>query len=87
MIWRIELTAQARKQLSKLDRSAAHRILKYLRRIESLENPRQPGQALHGQLAELWRYRVGDYRLICEIQDDRLLVLVVRISHRKKVYR
>jgi mRNA interferase RelE/StbE len=86
LTWRIELTAQARKQLSKLDRNAAHRILKYLRRIEHLENPRQPGKALHGQLAELWRYRVGDYRLICEIRDDLLLVLVVRIGHRKKIY-
>ena len=75
MAWRIELTGEARKQLQKLDRTEAKRIRDYLRRIETLDDPRQSGKALRGRLGELWRYRVGSYRLVCELRDEILVVL------------
>jgi mRNA interferase RelE/StbE len=88
LAWRIELTDKARKQLKKIGRTEAKRIRDYLRqRIEPMDDPRQLGKALKGQLSELWRYQVGDYRLVCELRDEVLVVLVVRIGHRKEVYR
>ena len=87
MAWRIELTGEARKQLQKLGHTEAKQILDYLRRIETLESPRQTGKALKGRLAELWRYRVGNYRLVCELRDEVLVILVIRIGHRSDVYR
>lgn len=87
MAWRIEITDEARKQLKKLGHAEAKRIRDYLRhRVEPLDNPRQLGKSLKGELSELWRYRVGDYRLICELRDETLVVLVVRIGHRKQIY-
>jgi mRNA interferase RelE/StbE len=89
MAWKIELSAQADRELGKLDPQQRKRILKFLRdRLASLDNPRSIGQALHGsKLGEFWKYRVGDYRLVCKIEDDRLLVIVLRIGHRREVYR
>ena len=86
MVWRIEVSASARKQLGKLGHSEAKRIRDYLRiQIEPLENPRAFGKPLKG--SNLWRYRVGNYRLICDLRDGTLVVLVVRIGHRREVYR
>lgn len=85
MAWRIELTDEAVKQLKKIGHADAKRILRG--RIQPLEDPRQLGKPLTGQLGELWRYRVGNYRLIASIEDDEIRVLVVRIGHRSKVYR
>ncbi|MFB6260763.1 MAG: type II toxin-antitoxin system RelE/ParE family toxin [Thiohalorhabdaceae bacterium] len=86
MAWAIELEAQAEKELAKLDRPVAQRILRFLReRVRPLEDPRLLAKPLKG-LSELWSYRVGDYRLLCEIRDETLVVLVVRIWHRKEVY-
>ncbi len=88
MAWTIELTDAAFRQLEQLDRSVAQRIRRFLHeRLARMENPRGIGQALHGQLEEYWKYRVGDYRLIVEIVDDRLVILVVRIGHRREIYR
>ena len=88
MAWRIELAASAEKSLSKLDRTAAKRITTFLReRVASADDPRSSGKALAGQLAGLWRYRVGDYRVICQIEDGKLLILVVTIGHRGDIYR
>jgi mRNA interferase RelE/StbE len=89
MASRIELSAEADRELGKLDPQQSKRILNFLReRIARLENPRSIGQALHGsRLGEFWKYRVGDYRLICKIEDDRLLILVLRIGHRREIYR
>lgn len=88
MAWRIELTDEAVKQLGKIGHTDAKRIRDYLReRIQPLENPRQLGKPLAGQLGELWRYRVGNYRLVASIEDNKLCILVVRIAHRSKVYR
>ena len=86
--WTIEYTATARTQLLKLDRRMARRIVDYMNdRVAGLENPRNLGKALTGQMGEFWRYRVGDCRVICDIQDDVLRVLVVRVGSRNKVYR
>lgn len=89
MAWTIELSGLARKNLAKLDQQTAQRILRFLNdRVQPLENPRLIGEALKGsKLGEFWKYRVGDYRIIASIEDDRLFVLVVRIGNRREVYR
>ena len=88
MAWKIDYTDTAREQLRKLDRQLARRILDYMdERVAGSENPRGSGKALHGPLGGLWRYRVGDCRVICNIQDERLRVLVVQIGNRSEVYR
>ena len=89
MAWTIEFDEQAVRQLARLDRQDATRIRNYLRdRVAPLDNPRQLGKALTGsRLGELWRYRVGDFRVICDLQDGRLLVLVLGVGHRSQVYR
>lgn len=83
MAWTLEFDPSAKKELAKLERPVAKRILAFLKeRVK--ENPRSLGTALHGQkLGEFWKYRVGDYRIICKIEDGRLCVLVVRIGHRR----
>lgn len=88
MAWRIELTDEAVKQLKKIGHADARRIRDYLRgRIQPLEDPRQLGKPLSGQLSELWRYRIGNYRVIASIEDHEVKILVVRIGHRSKIYR
>jgi mRNA interferase RelE/StbE len=89
MAWAVELSEEADRELSKLDAQHRKRILKFLyQRVARLDNPRSIGQALHGtRFGEFWKYRVGDYRLICKIEDDRLIVLVLRVGHRKEIYR
>ncbi|MGB2645645.1 MAG: type II toxin-antitoxin system RelE/ParE family toxin [Candidatus Acidiferrum sp.] len=89
MSWQVELSATAAGELQKLDPQQRKRILKSLHeRLAPLENPRSIGQALHGsRFGEFWKYRVGDYRLISKIEDARVLVLVLRIGHRREVYR
>jgi mRNA interferase RelE/StbE len=83
---KVEYTELAKKKLKKLDQHEAKLIKEYMQEIEKLEDPRTRGKALKGNLRGLWRYRVEDYRLICEIQDNKLIVLVLTIDHRKKVY-
>jgi mRNA interferase RelE/StbE len=89
MAYNVELSESAERELRKLDASQAKRILKFLhQRVAKLDDPRGIGEALHGsRLGEFWKYRVGDYRLICKIEDDRLIVLVLRVGHRKEIYR
>ncbi|MGB1187598.1 MAG: type II toxin-antitoxin system RelE family toxin [Cycloclasticus pugetii] len=87
MAWKVEVTELALKQLKKMGQSEGRMITQYLRkRIEPLDDPRQLGKSLKGELSNLWRYRVGDYRLICEINENELIVLVVRVGHRKGIY-
>ena len=87
LTWTIEYTQTARAQLRKLDKQMARRIVDYMNeRVAGLEEPRSLGKALTGPLGELWRYRVGDCRVICDIQDAALRVLVVRVGSRGKVY-
>jgi len=86
--WRIEITRTAEKQITKLSRSAQKLVQRFLReRLRSAENPRQWGKPLHGEKRSLWRYRVGENRLICDIQDEKLLVLLLEVGHRKDIYR
>lgn len=87
MAWRVELDRQAEKDLDRIDRQEARRILVYLReRVAGLDDPRGIGEALKGPLGGLWKYRVGAYRIIADIRDEEILVLVLRIGHRSKVY-
>ncbi|MFI4940305.1 MAG: type II toxin-antitoxin system RelE/ParE family toxin [Burkholderiales bacterium] len=88
MAWTIDYTDTAKAQLRKLDKQTARRIVDYMdERIASSENPRNAGRALTGPLGGLWRYRAGDCRVICDIQDGALRVLVVQVGNRREVYR
>jgi mRNA interferase RelE/StbE len=88
LAWRIEITRTATKQITKLDQQPQKSILRFLReRLAGAENPRQWGRALQGEKRGLWRYRVGDYRLICDIQDQKITILALELGHRKDVYR
>ena len=88
MAWTIDYSNTAREQLRKLDKPAARRIVNYMdERIATLENPRNAGKPLVGALGGLWRYRIGDCRVICDIHDGALRVLVVRLGNRREVYR
>ena len=89
MAYSVELAESAERELGKIDAQHRRRILKFLsERVGKLDDPRSIGQALHGsELGEFWKYRVGDYRLICKIEDQRLLVLVLRVGHRREIYR
>jgi mRNA interferase RelE/StbE len=89
MAWTIELDRAALRDIQKLDPQIATRILTFLqKRVAKLANPRSIGEALKGStLGEFWKYRVGDYRIICSIEDRSLRILVVRIGNRREVYR
>lgn len=87
MAWRVDFTPAAAKQLRKLDRQIGGRIAAYLQEVvSSCGHPRERGRGLTANRAGLWRYRVGDYRVICDLEEDQLLVLVVQIGHRREVY-
>ncbi len=84
MAWSIEFDPSARRELEKLDKSVSDRILKFLRqRLAPLDDPRTIGERLHGPLRQYWKYRIGDYRLICSLKEDRLVVIVVQLGHRR----
>lgn len=87
MIWRIEFLDTAKRELKKLDKRWQLVILDYLEdEIRNLDNPRNRGKALVGDKQGLWRYRVADYRIVCEIHDAELLIIAITIGHRKNVY-
>lgn len=89
MAWRVEFAKGAQKDLSMLDAPAQEHILRFLAaRVDSRDDPRNLGEALKGPVVgRYWKYRVGDYRIICDLQDALLRVLVVRVGHRREVYR
>jgi mRNA interferase RelE/StbE len=89
MAWKVELDPAAERELDKLDPQIAKRILKFLfERVAKLDAPRSLGKALQGsKLGEFWKYRVGDWRIICKIEDEQVTVLVLRIRHRSNAYR
>ena len=89
MAWRIEFEDAALKELAKLDKPVARRILAFLReRVAVLDDPRSVGEALNGsKLGEFWKYRVGDYRIVAHIEDGALRVLVLKVGNRREVYR
>ena len=83
---KIELNDRAKKDFAKLDKHIQIQIFKKLKFIESLNDPKDDGKLLAGNLLGLWRYRSGDYRILAQILDDKLIILVVKIYHRKNVY-
>ena len=89
MAYSAELAESADRELDKLDAPQRKRIPKFLHeRVAKLDDPRSIGQALHGsQLGEFWKCRAGDFRLISKIEDDRLVVLVLRVGHHREIYR
>ncbi len=87
MAWTVEVSDYAEKQLRKLDKPIQKRLLDWLEdRIEGCKNPRHFGEPLRGEMAGLWRYRIGDYRVICEIQDQQFIVLALAVGHRREIY-
>jgi mRNA interferase RelE/StbE len=86
--WKVEVDREAKRDLEKLDPQVVRRIERFLfERIAVLDDPRGIGEALRGsRLGEFWRYRVGDWRVICKIEDERLIVLALRVGHRREIY-
>ena len=89
MAWRVEFDPDAVKDLKKLDKQVQAHILDFLReRLARLDNPRELGEPLAGsKLANYWKYRVGDWRIICDLQDERIVVRVLRVGNRREIYR
>jgi mRNA interferase RelE/StbE len=89
LAWQIEFEESAKKELAKLDRQVARRLIDFLKnRVLSQRDPRSVGQALRGsKLGEFWKYRVGDFRIIASIRDERMTVLVLRVGNRSDIYR
>lgn len=89
LAWRIEFEDAALKELAKLDKPVARRILAFLReRVAALDDPRSIGEALKGsKLGEFWKYRMGDYRIIANIEDGVMRILVLKVGNRREVYR
>ena len=88
MVWRIEFDPRAVKELAKLDQPIQRRIVKVLKdRIACLDDPRSIGEALRGEeLGRFWKYRIGSYRIICDIRDEEIVILVLRFGDRKEIY-
>jgi mRNA interferase RelE/StbE len=87
-MWRVEFDRDAARDFRKLATAAQRAILRFLReRVATADDPRRLGKPLVGDLKGLWRYRIGDYRIVARIEDERLIVLVVTVGHRREVYR
>lgn len=87
MTWKVEFDNRARKELRKLNPQTQNRILKWLREtLATSEDPRRTGKSLNGRMKGLWRYWIGAYRIISQIQDENILILVVSIGHRRDLY-
>lgn len=84
---KVEYSDEAKKQIKKLDKQIQKRIIDYLDNISTLENPRSKGKGLTSNLVGLWRYRVGDYRVICRIVDSELVIIALSVGHRREVYK
>ena len=88
MSWKLEYSDKARKQLRKLDATQRAIILSWMdKNIDECNDPRAHGKGLVGDHTGEWRYRIGDFRVLCDIQDDKLIVLAFKIDHRSKVYK
>jgi mRNA interferase RelE/StbE len=87
VIWKVEFDSDAMHEFARLDKSVQNRILRYLRqRIATDQNPRRFGAPLRKSLTGFWKYRIGDYRLICKVDDNTVTVVVVNVGHRKNIY-
>ncbi len=86
MAYKVTYSAEAERQIRKLDRQVAERILKLMDRVEALADPRAIGEALHGDLSDRWKYRAGDWRIIAAIHDKLVVVEVIEINHRSAAY-
>ncbi|MGX7199661.1 type II toxin-antitoxin system RelE family toxin [Enterococcus nangangensis] len=87
MSYQLEFTPEARKQLKKMDRYQATLITRWLyQNIQGIDNPRKYGKGLTSNWSGQWRYRVGNYRIVVEIEDERLVVLALQIGHRRNIY-
>ena len=84
--WKVETTDQFDQEFKKLDRSVQRRVLTYLRDVEGLDDPRQRGKGLTANHAGVWRYRVGDYRILAQLIDNTMTVLTLGVGHRRDVY-
>ncbi len=89
MAWKVEFSDGAQKDLKQLDPQIARRVIKFVKEGLALdEDPRRIGEALEGtRLGEFWKYRSGDWRMVCQIQDELILILVLKVGHRSDVYR
>ncbi len=87
MSWTVKIDEKASKVLKSLDKPQKQRVEAFIDGLFTTGNPRANGKALQGQLSGYWRYRVGDYRIICQIKDSELVILVIEIGHRKNIYR
>jgi mRNA interferase RelE/StbE len=87
LVWTLEVSDQARKQLRKIDVKQADRITLTMIEISQLDNPRQRGHALVGDYAGYWRYRIGNYRVVTKIEDGRMVIVVIAVGHRREIYR
>ena len=88
MSWDYSISGKALKQLKKLDKQSAKQIFDFLdERISGTEDPRQWGKQLKGELNNVWRYRSGDYHILCQLQGDIFVVLVLEVGHRKNIYK
>ena len=87
MAWKIEISDEAESVLAKMNKTEQRRFDKFFERLAKRDNPRSMGKALTGPLGVYWSYRVGDYRAICDIHDNILTVAVIRIGHRKNIYK
>lgn len=86
MAWEIRIEPAVRKQIRKLGKDNYARVIAGLEEIAELENPKQRGRALTGKLAGLWRWRFGDYRVIAKIEEQRVVIIVIAVGHRREVY-
>jgi len=88
LVWTVKFSDEAKRNLKKLDKSTQKRITHFLQtRLQNTDNPRATGKSLQGNLSGLWRYRIGDFRLLCRIEDGELIILVIEIGHRKEIYK
>jgi len=86
LAWIVNFKESAKKELSKLDKPIAKKLVIFLQHLSDCDDPRQKGKQLKGKLKDFWRYRVGDYRIITKITDHEITILVLKVAHRKDVY-
>jgi mRNA interferase RelE/StbE len=85
--WSVEISTEFEKALKKTDRAVAGRVIAYLDDLAALDDPRSRGKALSGDLSAFWRYRVGDYRILAQVLDHRMVIVAVQLGHRSSIYK